>query len=79
MSSQFDAHWYPGLQNAALDEDDENHQLIPGAWRAGLNMQDRDNIVGGNRASRAAKAQRIYLKHYYNSPAGAVTWQNDMI
>ena len=70
---------YPGLQNPLLDQENVNHQLVPGTWRDGLNMQDIDNIAGGNHTTRAAKAQRIYLKHYYNSPAGAVLWQNNMI
>lgn len=70
---------YPAFQNAALDQEDENHQLTPGAWRNDEYMQGMDNIVGGNRTTRAAKAQRIYLTQYYNSPAGAVSWQNNMI
>ena len=68
---------YPALQNAALDEEDDKHQLNPGAWRDQANLQDMDNIAGGNAATRAAKRQ--YLKHYYNSPAGTVGWQNDKI
>ena len=63
---------YPALQNAAFDQEDNQHQVVPGSWRNGLNMQDVDNIVGGNHATRVAKAQREYLKHYYNSPLGAV-------
>ena len=45
----------------------------------GLNMQDVDNVVGGNRITRAAKSQREYLKRYYNCPVGAFPWQNNMI
>ena len=70
---------YPGLQNAALDQEDNEHRLIPGAWRQGRNMADVDNVVCGNRLTRAAKAQREYLKHYFNSEAVAVPWQNAMI
>lgn len=55
------------LQNAALDQEDESHQVFPGAWRNDANLQDMDNIVGGNRTTREAKAERPYLKHYYNS------------
>ena len=50
---------YPTLHTAVLDQ----HAVIPGDWRRGGNLQDMDNIVGGNRASGAAKAQRLYLKH----------------
>ena len=70
---------YSALQNAALDQEDNNHQVIPGAWRNDANLEDINNIVGGNLATRAAKQQRHYLKHYYNSPAGAVPWQIDMM
>ena len=70
---------YPGLQNAVLDQEDNDHNIIPGAWRDGLNMQDVHNIVGGNRATRAAKRQREYLKHYFSAPVGAVAWQDNMV
>ncbi|KAK3098526.1 hypothetical protein FSP39_020316 [Pinctada imbricata] len=70
---------YPGLKNAVLDQEDDNHQVINGARRNGLNMQDVDNVTGPNRATRAAKSQREYLKHYFNSSAGSVQWQNNMI
>lgn len=70
---------YPGLQNAALDQYDANQQLVPGAWRLGLNMPDMDNFGRGNRATEIAKAQRLYLTRYLNSPAGAVPWQNRMV
>ena len=43
---------YPGCQNAALDEEDENHQLIPGTWRHGADMQDMNSIVGGSRTTQ---------------------------
>ena len=70
---------YPALQNAALDQEDENHQLIPGAWREGANLDDMNQVVGGNIDTREAKKQRHYLKHYYNSEAGSVPWQAQMI
>lgn len=70
---------YPGLQNAVLDMDDANHQVVPGTWRNQANMQDMENLPRGNRTTRAAKAQRLYMKHYVNSPAGSVPWQGNMI
>jgi hypothetical protein len=70
---------YPTLQNAALDQEDANYNIIPGAWRAGANMQEVDQMRGPNRDSTAAKKQREYLKLYFNSPAGSVPWQDRMI
>ena len=31
---------YPGLQNAVLDKDDEDHNVIPGAWKEGGRLED---------------------------------------
>lgn len=70
---------YPGEQNILLDQEDADHNLVPGAWRAGQAMHDMNHILGGNRMSRIAKRQRLYLKHYYNNPVGAVHWQENMI
>ena len=70
---------YPGLQNAAVDREDDQHNVIPGAWRTGRNMQDLHTVRGPNRASTVAKRQRLLLKHYVNSPAGSVAWQDRMI
>ena len=50
---------YPALQNAALDQEDDNHQLIPGAWRDQANLQDMDNVAGGNAATGAAMRQTV--------------------
>ena len=71
---------YPQLQNAAVDQEDNNHQVVPGAWREGRQMVEVEvRAQAPNRDTQLAKAQRTYLKHYFNSPAGAVPWQNDMI
>ncbi|MCK5872965.1 MAG: transposase family protein [Methylococcales bacterium] len=70
---------YPTLQNAQLDREDANGNLVPGEWRQHANMQDVRNVRGGNLASNAGKRQRELLKLYYNSPAGAVSWQLDQI
>ena len=70
---------YPTLQNAALDHEDGNHDLVAGAWRQDANMHDVDQAKGPNRDSTAAKKQREYLKLYFNSAAGSVPWQDRMI
>ena len=69
---------YPGDQNALLDRENENHQLIPGAWRDAVNLEDT-HATRGNFLSKVAKEQRLYLKHYYSSQAGKVPWQDNMI
>lgn len=70
--------WNPAVP-AEVDHDDENHHVIPGCWRNGVQMEDVDNPQGGNRATKAAKAQRAYFKHCYNSPQGRVPWQDRMV
>ena len=70
---------YPALQNAALDNEDQNHNLIPGEWRQQANMHDVEQVVGPNRDTRAGKQLREYLKLYFNNTAGSVPWQDRMI
>ena len=70
---------YPGDQNILLDREDENHHLLPGAWRDRTNLKDIDDVQDRNYPSKAAKQQRLYLKHYYSSPAGKVPWQERMV
>ncbi len=36
-------------------------------------------LQGRSRETKAGKELREYLKHYYNSAASAVPWQQDMI
>jgi hypothetical protein len=70
---------FPGMQNRIIDTEDVGHNIIPGAWRRGINMSDIDTVVAPNTGSLKAKKMRLYLKHYVNSPAGSVTWQNSMV
>lgn len=70
---------YPRMQNNLIDREDRQRNLIPGAWRQGRNM--RDCVVQGapNRANNEGKAIRNTLRHWVNSPAGEVPWQQRMI
>lgn len=70
---------YPNINIQLYDIEDQNHNAIPGAWRAGIQMHDINRNIGGNTGKKRAKAQRDLLKLYYNSPAGSVPWQEDMI
>ena len=67
---------YPG--NPPLDRDDGNHGLIPGDWRNNTDLTELQRLRG-NVGTRQARKQRLYLKKYYSSEAGAVPWQNDMV
>ena len=69
---------YPGVYHGIVDNEDEHHKLVPGQWRQGLNWQDMGELTAGNRDTQMGKKQRLYLKHYYNSPVGPTAWQNDM-
>ena len=55
-----------------MDDENANHKIIPGAWRATANIHDVDSIKGPNRDSTAATKQREYLKLYFNSEADSV-------
>ncbi|XP_063442822.1 putative nuclease HARBI1 [Mytilus trossulus] len=70
---------YPTQQNAQLDMENDQHDLIPGLWRATANMYEVNMVIGPNRDTVAAKKQREYLRLYFNSQAGSVPWQNRMI
>ncbi len=70
---------YPVIQNAALDCEDDNNNVIPGEWRRGNTWEQELQRIHGNRERKAMKQLGEYLKHYYNSAARAVPWQHDMI
>ena len=70
---------YPGLQNAALDREGDDHGLIPRLWRNGAVMQEMDEVRAPTGETRRGKKQRILLKNFVNSPQGAVPWQHEMI
>ena len=70
---------YPAVPRNVVDNEDENNQLQPGEWRRGKQMMDGDEAHGRNAVTYAGIRQWNYLKHYFNSPAGAVDWQQNMI
>jgi hypothetical protein len=69
----------PGITNILLDTEGPDHQIILGSWRDAGMMHDIKQIRGANRDHTIGKRQREYLMHYFNSAAGSVPWQNDMI
>ncbi|KAG0724484.1 putative nuclease HARBI1 [Chionoecetes opilio] len=72
---------YPVMQNRLVDVERPNGVVVPGAWRAGMNLEDTkpDRLPGNNRDFKIAKAQRNLLMEWCNSTAGSVPWQDDML
>jgi hypothetical protein len=70
---------YPVLQNRLVDVQGPNGNMQPGAWREGINLEDTRVVQAPNRASKEGKRQRNLLRHWCNSPAGAVPWQDRMV
>jgi hypothetical protein len=69
---------YPAGHQGIVDQEGEDHQVIPGAWKDEDVLQEVEAVRWPTRAARAAKQQRVYLKHYVNT-IGAVPWQREMI
>ena len=72
---------YPSIQNEMIDRpEDINTDFIAGAWRQDKNLEDT-HIVSGSNTSRNKEGKKIrnLLKHWVNSEAGAVPWQDQMI
>jgi hypothetical protein len=72
---------YPVMQNRLVDWERPDGALVPGAWRAGRNLEPTrpDRVPGPNRDLRTAKAQRNLIMDWCNSPAGKVPWQDNML
>ena len=62
------------------DHEDRRRHLVDGAWRQGINLLDlARGCQGRNRDLNEAKQQRNYLREYFMSPAGSVSWQADLV
>jgi hypothetical protein len=70
---------YPTLQNAQLDQEDDDHFPEPCAWRQEANKHEVQMPRGPNTDNIAGKRQRELLKLYFNSQVGSVPWQEIMI
>ena len=70
---------YPVMNNRMVDK--KHGDIQAGAWRRGMNLADCEeaNIQAPNRDSKKAKAQRNYIRHWVNSEAGSVSWQDHMV
>ena len=70
---------YPTLQNRLLDKEDAHRNIVPGVWRQERDMSDCVFALGHNRDNREGKKQRNLIKHWSNSRAGSVSWQDKKI
>lgn len=71
---------YPALHKGMVDEEDDHHNVVPGASRQLAQLEDVQRLVGGNIDTKAAKRWREIINHYLiNNPVGAVPWQVRMI
>ncbi len=70
---------YPSLDQGQGDNVNSRGQIVPGAWRHRLGLVAGQENLRGNHGNTEAKAQRDYLKEYFNSEAGAVAWQNQVV
>ncbi|KAK0137742.1 hypothetical protein N1851_026046 [Merluccius polli] len=64
---------------AFVDTEDESHRLVFGTWRRGGALNSVALSRARNATEQPAKEQRDQLKAYFQSPAGSVYWQEDMI
>jgi hypothetical protein len=70
---------YPTSQNTMMDQEEpKTHEVQPGNWRQGGNLEDIPGLPR-NFATQNAKKKRLYLVDYVNSTAGSVSWQYDKI
>lgn len=63
-------------------ENPDTHEVIPGSWRMHSQIQPFFQplpSVPSTRGTNPAKGQRDYLKQYFSSRAGSVSWQMKMI
>jgi hypothetical protein len=67
------------LDRAPYDREDAGHNIVPGAWREGVNLVPLDRRQQGMRELEIAKVCRQTLQAYFNSEAGSVPWQHERI
>ena len=67
-----------------VDSEDNNAEIVPGAWRTDVGKDTGHEPLtqpkkAGNACKKGAKEIRDVLKNFFNSPAGAVSWQNEYV
>jgi hypothetical protein len=70
---------YPATHNNLMDLEDQNQNVIPGAWRNDKVLLDVYHGRARNTGTQEGRQIRRYLGHYFTSKAGSVPWQDKMI
>ena len=70
---------YPAAHKNLMDLEDENMNVIPGAWRNDKVLLDVYHERARNTGTQEGRQIRRYLVHYFTSNAGSVPWQDKMI
>ena len=70
------------IRNPSATEGDsecpDTHAILPGDWRQDQTLSGI-TTSGISRQTILAKRQQEYLKDYFMSPVGSVSWQEQMI
>jgi len=69
----------PNIGNHEIDVEQDDGQIVPGAWRHAGVLEEARLEGRGPRQTAEGKELRAYLKAYYNSPVGSVPWQEAAI
>lgn len=70
---------YPAVHSNVMDLEDQNQDLVPGAWRNDKVLMDVYHENARNSGTKEGRQIRRYLGHYFASKAGSVPWQDKMI
>ena len=66
-----------------IDAEDKDANVMPGGWRSEVERDTGHQPVpigkGGNAAKKSAREVRELYKDFFNSPMGAVPWQNEYV
>ncbi len=54
---------YPAIQNAAMDREDDQNNVIPGEWHRGNTWEQELQRIHGNRETKAGKQPVQYHSH----------------
>ena len=46
---------YPDVHQGIMDDKDDNHRLVPGQWRQGVNLQNMEEVTAGNTVQQHSK------------------------